>query len=55
MKKVKSLITGVGVTAGQIYNAMDFILEDNSTVTAVIQDGDGYRHFLSESNYERLN
>jgi hypothetical protein len=52
MALVKSLITGRGVTTGQVYCAMDFIRNDDNSLTAVIQDSDGRRHFLQEENYE---
>lgn len=55
MFEIQCFVTGCGVTAGHNYYAMDFIREDDNSITAVIQDDDGMRHFLSQSNYKRLN
>jgi hypothetical protein len=55
MDKVKCLIGGTGLTAEKIYSAMDFIrLDDEDVLMAVIQDDDGYKHFLSPENWEKV-
>jgi hypothetical protein len=51
MSTIKSLITGQGITAGEIYFAFDFIRNNDNSLTAVIQDSDGRRHFLNQGNY----
>jgi hypothetical protein len=54
MNLVKSKITGTGVTTGEVYFCMDYIRNDDNTLTAVIQDSDGRRHYLNQDNYENV-
>lgn len=52
MSTVKSLINGIGVVKNEVYYCVDFIRNADNTLTAVIYDSDGKRHFLNQNNYE---